>query len=76
MLQDKEIYMVGSRRPHKADVRVIAASNKDLLHLVNKGAFRDDLYYRLAVITIEIPPLRERGDDTLLLTNIFVKRLN
>ena len=74
VLQDKEIYMVGSRRPHKADVRVIAASNKDLLHLVNKGAFRDDLYYRLAVITIEIPPLRERGDDTLLLTNIFVKR--
>jgi DNA-binding NtrC family response regulator len=74
VLHDKEIYMVGSRRPHKADVRVVAASNKDLLHLVNKGAFRDDLYYRLAVITIDIGPLRERGDDILLLTNIFVKK--
>ncbi len=74
VLQDKEIYMVGSRKPQKADVRVIAASNKDLLHLVNKGAFRDDLYYRLAVLTIEIPPLRERGEDILLLTSIFVNK--
>ncbi|HUV87082.1 MAG TPA: sigma-54 dependent transcriptional regulator [bacterium] len=74
VLQDKNVYMVGSRRPHKADVRIIAASNKDLLHLVNKGAFRDDLYYRLAVITIDIPPLRERGDDILLLTNVFVDK--
>jgi two-component system response regulator HydG len=74
VLQDKEIYMVGSRKPQKADVRVIAASNKDLLHLVNKGAFRDDLYYRLAVLTIEIPPLRERGEDILLLTNLFVNK--
>lgn len=74
VLQDKEIYMVGSRRPHRADVRVIAASNKDLLHLVGKGAFRDDLYYRLAVLTIEIPPLRDRGDDILLLTNFFIEK--
>jgi DNA-binding NtrC family response regulator len=74
VLQDKEIYMVGSRRPHRADVRVIAASNKDLLHLVNKGAFRDDLYYRLAVLTIGIPPLRDRGDDILLLVNFFLEK--
>ncbi|MGD8719388.1 MAG: sigma-54 dependent transcriptional regulator [Candidatus Zixiibacteriota bacterium] len=74
VLQDKEIYMVGSRRPHRADVRVIAASNKDLLHLVDKRAFRDDLYYRLAVLTIEIPPLRDRGDDILLLVNFFLKK--
>jgi two-component system response regulator HydG len=74
VLQDKEIYMVGSRKPQKADVRVIAASNKDLLHLVTKGAFRDDLYYRLAVLTIEIPPLRDRGEDVLLLTNVFVNK--
>jgi DNA-binding NtrC family response regulator len=74
VLQDKEIYMVGSRRPHKADVRVIAASNKDLILLVGKGTFRDDLYYRLAVLTIDIPPLRERGDDILLLMNFFIEK--
>jgi two-component system response regulator HydG len=74
VLQDKEIYMVGSRRPQKVDVRIEAATNKDLLNLVEKTAFRDDLYYRLAVITIDIPPLRERGDDILLLTSHFLAK--
>jgi two-component system response regulator HydG len=74
VLQDKEIYMVGSRRSQKVDVRIEAATNKDLLSLVEKTAFRDDLYYRLAVITIDIPPLRERGDDILLLTSHFLAK--
>lgn len=74
VLQDKEIYMVGSRRSQKVDVRVEAATNKDLFSLVEKKAFRDDLYYRLAVITVDVPPLRERGDDILLLTSHFLSK--
>jgi two-component system response regulator HydG len=74
VLQDKEIYMVGSRRSQKVDVRIEAATNKDLFSLVEKGVFRDDLYYRLAVITIDVPPLRDRGDDILLLTSHFLAK--
>ncbi len=72
VLQDKQVFMVGSRRAQKVNVRIMAATNKNLLSLVRKGEFREDLYYRLNVITIEIPPLRERGDDILLLINHFV----
>jgi len=72
--EDKEVCMVGSRSPRRVDVRILAATNKDLLNLVNKGIFREDLYYRLNVITIDIPPLRERGKDILLLVNHFVKK--
>ncbi len=72
VLQDKEVFMVGSRRSQQVNVRVLAATNKDPLSLVKKKTFREDLYYRLAVITIDIPPLRERGDDILALTNFFV----
>ncbi|HNR31096.1 MAG TPA: sigma-54 dependent transcriptional regulator, partial [Candidatus Hydrogenedentes bacterium] len=74
VLQDKEVCMVGSSRPRKVDVRILAATNKDLLALVTKGAFRKDLFYRLNVITIALPPLRERGDDILLLANHFAQR--
>lgn len=80
VLQNKEVYMVGSSRPRTVDVRVVASTNKDLLGLVKKGLFREDLYYRLNVITIEIPPLRDRNDDILLLiqyfTNKFAKELD
>jgi two-component system response regulator HydG len=72
VLQDKEVCMVGATRPRKADVRILAATNKDLSSLVEKGSFRDDLYFRLNVITIPVPPLRERGDDILLLANKFI----
>jgi transcriptional regulator with PAS, ATPase and Fis domain len=74
VLQEKEVCMVGSSQTRRVDVRVIAATNKDLLGLVNKGVFREDLFYRLNVITIGIPPLRERGDDILLLTNYITKK--
>lgn len=71
VLQDKEVYMLGSARSRKVDVRIISATNKDLLSLVNKGTFREDLYFRLNVLSIKIPPLRKRGDDILLLINYF-----
>lgn len=74
VLQDKEIFMLGSRKPEKVDVRIIAATNKDLESLVRKGSFREDLYYRLDVITIDIPPLRERDDDILLLLRYFTEK--
>jgi len=74
VLQDKEIYMVGSSRPRKVEVRVLAATNKDLVSLVEKGQFREDLYFRLSVIRLDVPPLRQREDDVLLLANHFAVR--
>jgi two-component system response regulator HydG len=71
VLQDKEVCMVGSNRARKVDVRILAATNKDLHGLVKKGHFREDLFYRVNVITIFIPPLRERGDDILLLARHY-----
>ncbi len=71
VLQDKEIFLVGARQPQKVDIRIIAATNKDLLTLVKKDEFREDLYYRLNVITIDIPPLREKEEDILLLVKHF-----
>ncbi len=72
VLQDKEVVMVGANKARKVDVRIIEATNKDLLSLVEKGSFREDLFFRLNVITIDIPPLRERGDDILLLSNHYM----
>jgi two-component system response regulator HydG len=74
VLQDKKVCMVGSDRTRKVDVRILAATNKDLHGLVEKGLFREDLFYRLNVITIIIPPLRERGDDILLLAHDFLTK--
>jgi two-component system response regulator HydG len=74
VLQDKEVCMVGSTRPRKVDVRIVVASNRDLLALVQKEAFREDLYFRLNVVAIDLPPLRQRGDDILLLTDHFLTR--
>jgi len=71
VLQDTEVCMVGSDKPRKVDVRILAATNKNLRDLVSRGAFREDLFYRLNVVTIPVPPLRERGDDILLLAHHF-----
>lgn len=74
ILEDRQVQMVGASRTREVDVRVIAATNKDLQTLVKKGVFRDDLFFRLNVITIDLPPLRERGDDILLLVHHFAAK--
>ncbi len=63
VLQERKFARIGSNKLIDLDIRVIAATNKNLLKLVNEGKFRDDLYYRLNVIPINLPPLRERKDD-------------
>jgi DNA-binding NtrC family response regulator len=76
VLQDGEACMVGSARPRKVDVRVLAATNKDLQTLVKNGVFREDLFFRLNVITLIMPPLREREDDVLLLSSHFTRKFS
>ena len=74
VLEEKEFTRVGGNELIKVDVRVISATNKDLKQAVAKGQFREDLYYRLNVVTIELPPLRERKEDILLLAQHFLKK--
>ena len=76
VLQEKTIVRIGSNKLISLDLRVIAATNKDLKELVRKGKFREDLYYRLNVIPIEIPPLRERKGDLELLLNSLIDKYN
>ncbi len=71
VLENKEFIKVGSSKVQKTDVRVVAATNKDLFDLSMKGKFREDLYYRLSTVPIAIPPLRDRGDDVYLLFRKF-----
>ncbi|MEW5803925.1 MAG: sigma-54 dependent transcriptional regulator [bacterium] len=74
VLQEKEIDRVGSEQTRKIDVRIITATNRNLFELVQKGKFREDLYYRLNVIPLELPPLRHRKDDIPLLVGHFLKK--
>ena len=74
VLQEREFERLGSSRTQKVDVRMVAATNQDLLDKVNEGEFRSDLYYRLNVFPIRIPPLRERKDDIPLLANHFAQK--
>ena len=73
-LEEHVIERLGGRKSITVDVRIIAATNRDLKHLVDNGRFREDLFYRLSVVTISVPPLRERGDDLFLLARTFLQR--
>jgi DNA-binding NtrC family response regulator len=76
ILESQNFMRVGGERELSVDVRIIAATNKDLSALVNEGQFRKDLYYRLKVMVIEMPPLKERAEDILLLANLFIEENN
>src|SRR5512138_3591289 len=76
VLEQREIKRVGGDRTHKVDVRVLAATNRDLREEVNKGTFREDLYFRLSVVHIELPPLRERSEDIPGLATHFLREVS
>ncbi len=76
VLQEGEVEKIGSNKPKLVDVRIIAATNKDLLEMVKEKTFREDLYYRLNVINIIIPPLRERKEDIGIIVDCFIEELN
>jgi DNA-binding NtrC family response regulator len=74
VLQERELYRLGAREARHIDVRIIAATNQEPEHLIQIGRFREDLYYRLNVVRISLPPLRERGEDITLLAEYFLKK--
>ncbi|RLL41164.1 PAS domain-containing protein [Oceanobacillus piezotolerans] len=76
VIQEQEVYRIGGTKPIKLDVRIIASTNRELLEAVRNGDFREDLYFRLNVVPIMIPPLRERKDDVIELIHYFMKNLN
>jgi len=75
-IQEREFRRVGGKTPIKVDIRIIAATNKNLEEMISRGEFREDLYYRLNVITIEVPPLRERKEDIPILANHFMEKFS
>jgi transcriptional regulator with PAS, ATPase and Fis domain len=76
VLQTKEIVRIGGKYPKKINVRIIAATNKDLTEAIESNTFREDLYYRLNVLTINVPPLRDRGNDVCELADYFISTMN
>lgn len=76
VLENKEIIPLGDTQVRKINVRIVAATNKELKNLVKEGMFREDLYYRLNVFPIKVPPLRERGSDIVLLANHFISQIS
>ncbi|NLY66039.1 MAG: sigma 54-interacting transcriptional regulator [Tissierellia bacterium] len=76
LIQDKKVQPVGSTKKESVDIRIIAATNKNLYNMVKEGKFREDLYYRLCVIPVKIPPLRQRKGDIVPLTKLFLDKLN
>jgi len=75
VLETRTLFRIGGNKPIKIDVKIIAATNRNLYQMVKDGEFREDLYYRLKVLYLEIPPLRERENDVVLLTNYFIKKI-
>ena len=73
-LQERVVYRVGDTRPETCDIRILAATNRDLEKEIAAGRFREDLYYRLNVVNVELPPLRERGDDVLVIARYLLSR--
>ena len=73
-LQEKVIQRVGGRENIEVDARIVAATNIDIEEAIKNGNFREDLYYRIGVVTAKLPPLRDRGDDIALLANLFMRR--
>ena len=76
VLQENQFYRVGGTRPVNVNVRVICANNVPLRQLVDEGKFREDLYFRLNICTIDVPPLRERRDDIIALAEAFIDKYN
>jgi len=76
VIQEREFTALGDTTPRRVDVRIIAATNIELKEAVKQGTFREDLYYRLAVVPIELPPLRDRREDILALTQHFIRKYN
>ena len=76
IIQEREIDRVGGTHPVKVDIRIICTSNRNIISLIEKGEFREDLYYRLNTIPLTIPPLRKRQDDIALLSHYFIKKYN
>ena len=76
VLQEQTFEMLGDSRPQKIDVRIVCATNRDLPAMIEQGLFREDLFYRINLIHVHLPPLRERGNDVVLLAQTFAKRLS
>lgn len=74
IIQNRQVSRIGSNKPVPVDIRLICATNKNLALMVREGQFREDLLYRINTIQIEVPPLRERGDDILILSDFFIKK--
>jgi transcriptional regulator with PAS, ATPase and Fis domain len=74
VLQESSVTPVGATQPYPIDVRVICATNRDLKQMIREGAFRPDLYFRLNIVTLDVPPLRDRCEDVLLLANYFLEK--
>ncbi|WP_425058286.1 Anaerobic nitric oxide reductase transcription regulator NorR [Sporomusa carbonis] len=76
VLQEREVTRIGGSKPLRVDVRVIASTNRDLVEMINNGTFRNDLYYRLNVVELKVPPLRERAEDIPALVKVFINEFN
>jgi transcriptional regulator with PAS, ATPase and Fis domain len=73
-LQERVVFRVGDNRPEKCDIRIIAATNRNLEEMIKTGEFREDLYYRLNVVNLWLPPLRDRGDDVFIIAKVLLSK--